>query len=86
MRRYLEDAPSAEEISTVLTMLGTKPRDLMRTKEAEYRAQRLGEAGVTDAALVAAMAATPKLIERPVVIHEGRAALGRPPENVLTLV
>jgi arsenate reductase len=85
VRRYLEDPPSAEEISAVLKMMGAAPRGLMRTKEAEYRAQGLGEAGLADAALVAAMAATPKLIERPVVIHRGRAALGRPPENVLAL-
>ena len=85
IRLYLQDAPSAEELKDALARLGLEdPRALMRTKEAEYRAQELGAVDDPDA-LIAAMAATPKLIERPVVFHHGRAKLGRPPEAVLAL-
>jgi len=85
IRLYLDDAPSAEELKDALAKLGLDhPRALMRTKEAEYRAQGLGAIDEADA-LIAAMTATPKLIERPVVFHKGRAALGRPPEAVLAL-
>ncbi|MEO1038895.1 MAG: arsenate reductase (glutaredoxin) [Pseudomonadota bacterium] len=85
IRLYLQDSPSTDEICAVLDQLGLEdPRALTRTGEAEYREQ--GLAKVTDRdALIRAMAATPKLIERPVVIHNGRAALGRPPEAVLEL-
>ena len=86
VRRYLEDPPSAAEIKAALEMMGVEPRGLMRTKEAAYREQNLGGASVSADTLVAAMANTPKLIERPLVIHQGRAALGRPPETVLTLL
>ena len=84
VRRYLDDPPTATEIRRVLDALGFDARSLMRKREAEYR--ELGLADVDDeSALVEAMASHPKLIERPVVIHGDRAALGRPPENVLTL-
>ncbi|MBY6105435.1 arsenate reductase (glutaredoxin) [Ferrimonas balearica] len=82
--KYLETPPSAEQLHDVLAKLGLSPRQLMRTKEAEYKAQNLADAD--DAALIAAMVTTPKLIERPVVIHGDKAALGRPPEAVLEIL
>lgn len=86
VREYLKEPPTAAELRTVIAALGlSSARDLMRTKEAEYK--ELGLKTVTDEdALIEAMAATPKLIERPVLIHGGKAALGRPPENVLEIV
>ncbi|WP_248304639.1 arsenate reductase (glutaredoxin) [Breoghania sp. L-A4] len=82
---YLKDVPSEAEIRAVLGMLGIAPRALMRTGEAVYK--ELGLKDVADAdALIAAMAAHPILIERPVVINNGKAALGRPPEDVLTIL
>lgn len=85
VREYLKEPPTAAEIEAVLGQLGVEPRALMRTKEAVYK--ELGLAAVTDrAALIAAMAAHPILIERPVVIRGGRAALGRPPEAALELL
>ena len=85
VRLYLEASPSAEEIKAVLDMLGKEPRAIMRTGEAEYKEQ--GLANVTDdAALIAAMVQTPKLIERPVVIKDDQARLGRPPESVLEIL
>ncbi|MBY5990941.1 arsenate reductase (glutaredoxin) [Ferrimonas balearica] len=82
--KYLDTPPSDTEIQSVLAKLALAPRQLMRTKEAEYKEQNL--AGADDAALLAAMVATPKLIERPVVIVGERAALGRPPEAVLEIL
>ncbi|WP_321338181.1 arsenate reductase (glutaredoxin) [uncultured Cohaesibacter sp.] len=85
IRKYLEDAPSAEEIREILALLGIEPRALMRTKEALYK--ELGLADVSDnEALIKAMADNPKLIERPVVIKNGKARLGRPPESVLEIL
>lgn len=84
---YLTTAPTAARIQETLRLLGLDdPRALMRTGEPVYK--ELGLASVTDAKkLVAAMAAHPILIERPVVIKDGkRAVLGRPPENVDALL
>ena len=58
----------------------------MRTKEDEYKAQNLADASLSEDQLVAAMVATPKLIERPIVLANNKAAIGRPPENVLSIL
>jgi len=82
---YLKTPPSAEEITAILKKLGIEARALMRTKEAAYK--ELGLAKVEDEkALIAAMAENPVLIERPVVIKGSKAALGRPPEQVLEIL
>lgn len=84
---YLKDPPTAARLQEILTLLGfDDPRALMRTKEPVYA--ELGLAKVTDPKkLVAAMAAHPVLIERPIVVRDGkRAVLGRPPENVDALL
>ncbi|UTW55501.1 arsenate reductase (glutaredoxin) [Kordiimonas sp. SCSIO 12610] len=85
VRLYLDDAPTAEDIKNVLDMLGIEPRALMRTGEADYKDQGLSSVSDHDA-LIEAMVKTPKLIERPVVIKDGQARLGRPPENVLEIL
>ena len=84
-RRYLEDAPSEDEIRAVLALLDLPVIGLMRVKEAEFKARDLTRDS-DEATLIAAMAATPKLIERPVVLAGGKAALGRPPEAVLEIL
>ncbi|PIW30815.1 MAG: arsenate reductase (glutaredoxin) [Rhodobacterales bacterium CG15_BIG_FIL_POST_REV_8_21_14_020_59_13] len=86
IREYLDDVPSVDELKSVLGKLGfDSVRAWMRTGEADYRA--LGLKNVDDEEkLIDAMAAHPKLIERPVVIHGDHAALGRPPENVLEIL
>ncbi|WP_417465613.1 arsenate reductase (glutaredoxin) [Kordiimonas sp.] len=84
VRLYLEDAPSVQEIKDALSLLGRAPRELMRTGEAEYKEQSLANA--EGDALVEAMAATPKLIERPIVFAQGKARVGRPPESVLEIL
>ena len=83
---YLETPPSAETIETVLKLLGHKPRDVMRKSEAVYSELNLSDPGLDRDALVAAMAQNPILIERPIVINGGRAAVGRPPESVLDIL
>ncbi|MCC4265367.1 arsenate reductase (glutaredoxin) [Oceanimonas baumannii] len=84
--KYLDTPPDAEQIKVLLSQLGmSSARELMRTKEELYKTLEL--AGVTDEdALIAAMTANPKLIERPIVVCNGKAALGRPPEQVLDIL
>ncbi|MDJ0627072.1 MAG: arsenate reductase (glutaredoxin) [Rhodobacter sp.] len=84
-RRYLDDPPSSVEIREALSLLGLPAIAMMRPKEPEFRAAGLAKDSPEDA-LIAAMAATPKLIERPIVFADGRAALGRPPEAVLDIL
>lgn len=83
VREYLKDLLSADEIGSAIAKLGlSSARELMRTKEAVYK--ELGLKDVTDeSALIAAMVEHPKLIERPVLIHGEKAAIGRPPEQIL---
>jgi len=83
---YLKTPPSAQELAEILNMLGIGPRDLMRKKEAEYKASGADNADLGDAELIDLMVANPKLIERPIVIKDGKAALGRPPEQVLDIL
>lgn len=83
---YLKTPPSEAELTHALAELGMTPRDLIRKKEAAYGELELADEARTEAELVAAMASHPVLIERPVVFVDGRAALGRPPENVIGLL
>ncbi len=83
---YLKTPPSQAELVRILNMLGMEPRELMRSKEAEYWEQDLGNPDLKQKDLVNAMHNTPKLIERPIVIANGKAALGRPPEQVLEIL
>ena len=83
---YLESPPDAGELRIILDKLGMSPRQLMRTGEAEFRQQGLDDESLTDDELIAAMVATPKLIQRPIVLADGRAAMGRPPESVLDIL
>ena len=84
--RYLDEPPDADTLESLLNLLGLEPRDLMRRKEPEYQALGLDDPSLSREALVAAMAAHPRLIERPIVIQDGRAVLGRPPERVLDIL
>lgn len=86
IRLYLEAVPDAAELEGVLAKLGLAPRALLRKSETDYKEQNLGDTSLDDAALIAAMTRYPKLIERPIVIKEDQAVLGRPPENVLSLI
>ena len=83
---YLETPPGPEELKSIVASLGISPRDLMRKGESEYQQQGLNNQSLSDDELIAAMVATPRLIERPIVIANGKAAIGRPPESVLAIV
>ncbi len=83
---YLSDVPSVEMINEILNKLSINPRELMRIKEKEYQALGLNDELLSAAQLVAAMVNTPKLIERPIVLANDKAAIGRPPENVLSIL
>jgi len=83
---YLKTPPDADTIKATLKKLGLKPRDLLRKGEAAYKEHGLADPSVSDDAIVAAMVASPVLIERPVVIRGNRAAIGRPPEAVLDIL
>jgi len=83
--KYLDTPPTEEEIVDVLRMLGLSARELMRTKEDVYK--ELGLKDVSDEnALISAMVENPKLIERPIVIKDGKAAIGRPIENIVEIL
>ncbi|PCM46255.1 arsenate reductase (glutaredoxin) [Marinobacter sp. ANT_B65] len=84
--RYLETPPTEQELSDILEALDRQPRELMRTGEKEYKELGLDNPDLSRAQLIAAMVATPKLIERPIVLANGKAAVGRPPESVLTIL
>ena len=83
---YLKTPPTKEELTELLAMLGIEPRQLMRTKEAEYKEQGLDDPSLSREQLIEAMVKTPKLIERPIVVNNGKAAIGRPPETVLDIL
>jgi len=84
--RYLETPPNAEQLRDLLSKLGISARQLLRTGEDEYRELNLADSALSDADLIDAMAAHPRLIERPILVAGNRAVIGRPPENVLELL
>jgi len=83
---YLATPPTADELTKILSQLGMRPRDLMRKGEAVYKELKLADDALTDEQLIDAMVANPILIERPIVSTGNKAAVGRPPENVLTIL
>ena len=83
--KYLDTPPSKEEIIEVLKMLNISARQLMRTKEDIYKTLDLKNE-TDDEKLIDAMVKNPKLIERPIVIKDGKAAIGRPIENIIDLL
>lgn len=84
--RYLETPPDAAALRALLQALGLPARALLRTGEEEYQSLGLADPALDEATLIAAMAAHPRLIERPVVVNGTRAVIGRPPEKVLELL
>jgi arsenate reductase len=86
VREYLKDIPTSDELRAVLAALGISARELLRTKEAEYKELGLGDTSLAEDQIIAAMVQCPKLIERPIVIRDGQARIGRPPESVLEIL
>jgi arsenate reductase (glutaredoxin) len=84
---YLKSPPDAPTLDRILTMLGKQPREVMRKGEAPYRALGLADPTKSRQDLIRAMVENPVLIERPIVVKDGKkAALGRPPEQVLEIL
>lgn len=83
--KYLDTPPTKEELKILLSQLGISARELMRTKEDIYKTLNLKEVKNEDT-LIDAMVSNPKLIERPIVIKDGKAVIGRPIENIVELL
>ena len=83
---YLTTPPDAATLESILGMLGLEPRELMRKHEKEYAAAGLDNPDLTRETLIAAMIQYPRLIERPIVVKEGKAVIGRPPERILDIL
>ena len=83
---YLKNPPNRQQLTEILDMLGLEPRALMRSGEKEYKALGLDNPDLDRDSLLDAMLQTPKLIERPIVIKDGKAIIGRPPEQVLAIL
>mgnify|MGYP003621158437 FL=1 len=84
--RYLETPPSVEQLRDLVSKLGIPARQLLRSGEEEYQALNLADSSLSEEQLLEAMAAHPKLIERPILIVGARAAIGRPTDNLLELL
>jgi arsenate reductase len=83
---YIKTPPTTEALTEILAQLGFSARDLLRKGEAIYKELNLADKSFTEQQLIEAMCEHPKLIERPIVIHNGKAKIGRPPESVLDLL
>jgi arsenate reductase len=83
---YLKTPPSVEELNDILRKLGIEPRELMRKNEIEYKAIGLDDKTLDRQALINGMVNHPILIERPIVVVNDKAAIGRPPEAVLAIL
>ncbi|MEW4983887.1 MAG: arsenate reductase (glutaredoxin) [Cycloclasticus sp.] len=83
---YLKEAPSKTELESVLELLNMEPRELMRKGETVYKELDLKNESLSSAQLITAMLENPILIERPIVLANGKAAIGRPPESVLDIL
>jgi arsenate reductase len=83
---YLQTPPDAKTLHALIKKLGIAAKDLLRKGEEEYKRAGLDKENVTDEEIIQAMLRYPKLIERPIVVNKDKAALGRPPENVLAIL
>ncbi|MBM1199471.1 MULTISPECIES: arsenate reductase (glutaredoxin) [Pseudomonas] len=84
--RYLETPLSAAQLRDLLARLNLSARQLLRSGEDEYKALNLGDSSLSEAQLIDAMAANPKLIERPILVAGNKAVIGRPPEKILEIL
>lgn len=83
--KYLENAPTHQELKQVIELLGIEPIELVRTQETLWKENYKGK-NLSNAEIIDAMIQNPKLIERPIAIKGTHAVIGRPPENVLDIL
>ena len=84
--RYLDTPPDRETLENILELLSLEPRDLMRKGEKEYKENNLADDSLSRGQLIDAMLEYPRLIERPIVVKDGKAAIGRPIENIIDIL
>ena len=82
---YLNETPDKATLKEIIASLGIKPHDVLRTKETEYKESGLSKDS-SDNEVLDALVKYPKLLERPIVVKGKKAAIGRPPENVLDIL
>ena len=83
--RYLDDIPSAESLTEIIKLLEITPIQLIRKTESIWKERFKGKE-MSDAEIIEAMISNPKLIERPIVINNNKAVIGRPPENIISII
>ena len=83
---YLQNPPDRKTLTEILDKLGISARQLIRTKESAYLENKLDDSSLTRNQLISAIIEHPILMERPIVLANGKAAIGRPPENVLEIL
>jgi arsenate reductase len=83
--KYLENVPSEKELQNIINLLDITPIQLVRITEKIWKEEFKGKE-LTDIEIIKAMIANPKLIERPIVINNKKAVIGRPPENILSII
>jgi len=83
---YLKAPPTKGQLEDIITMLNIEPRALLRKGESIYKELGLADLNISNEQLIQTMCDNPKLIERPIVITNGKAKIGRPPESVLAIL
>lgn len=83
---YLETPPDTKTLTNLVKQLGIAPRELLRKGETDYKENNLKDSGLSDQQIIKLMTQFPKLIERPIVVCNGKARIGRPPESVLEII
>jgi arsenate reductase len=83
---YQDTPPDVTQLKSILRKLNMQPRDLMRKGQSEYKEMGLADEQLSDEQLITAMLEAPILIERPIVLANGKASIGRPPESVLEIL
>lgn len=83
--KYLETPPSSETINQLVQLLGVNIRDILRSNETEYKAHGFANPDFSDETIIDMVHQYPKVLERPIVVYNQQAIIGRPPENVLSL-
>lgn len=82
---YLETVPSKNELREIITLLGIKPIELVRTNESIWK-ENFKNKSLSDDEIIDVMVKNPKLMERPIVINGNKAVIGRPSENILKII
>ena len=84
--KYLEQPPTEAQLAAIVQALGQPISSILRTGEAEYKAAGLADESLSETQLLSLVHQFPKVLERPIVVKGKQAIIGRPPENVLTLL